>query len=85
MLASGDVYLKKVRFEGPSQARPSQAEPEETIMIVRQVPRGDAPEAKAPCWLFSQVSHMMPPGLFLQREEPGSEPGNSLVHPDGHM
>ena len=28
---------------------------------------------------------MMRPGLFLQREEPGSEPGNSLVHPDGHM
>lgn len=50
VLASGDVYLKKVRFEGPSQARPSQAGPEETIMIVRQVPR-DAPEAKAPCWL----------------------------------
>ena len=28
---------------------------------------------------------MMRPGLFLQREEPGSEPGNSLVRPDGHM
>ena len=25
---------------------------------------------------------MMRPGLFLQREEPGSEPGNSLVRPD---
>ena len=29
--------------------------------------------------------HMMRPGLFLQREGPGSEPGNSLVHPDGHV
>ena len=28
---------------------------------------------------------MMRPGLFLQREGPGSEPGNSLVHPDGHV
>ena len=28
---------------------------------------------------------MMRPGLFLQREEPGSEPGNSLVHPDSHV
>ena len=28
---------------------------------------------------------MKRPGLFLQREEPGSEPGNSLVRPDGHM
>ena len=28
---------------------------------------------------------MMRPGLFLQREEPGSKPGNSLVRPDGHM
>ena len=27
--------------------------------------------------------HMMRPGLFLQREGPGSEPGNSLVCPDG--
>ena len=26
---------------------------------------------------------MMRPGLFLQREEPGSEPGNSLGCPDG--
>ena len=25
------------------------------------------------------------PGLFLQPEGPGSEPGNSLVRPDGHM
>ena len=25
---------------------------------------------------------MMRPGLFLQREEPGSEPGNCLVRPD---
>ena len=28
---------------------------------------------------------MMRPGLFLQREGPGSEPGNSLVCPDGHV
>ena len=28
--------------------------------------------------------HMMRPGLFSQREGPGSEPGNSLVRPDGH-
>ena len=28
---------------------------------------------------------VMRPGLFFQREEPGSEPGNSLVRPDGHM
>ena len=25
------------------------------------------------------------PGLFLQREGPGSEPGNSLECPDGHV
>ena len=25
---------------------------------------------------------MLRPGLFLQREGPGSEPGNSLVRPD---
>ena len=25
---------------------------------------------------------MVGPGLFLQREGPGSEPGNSLWHPD---
>ena len=25
---------------------------------------------------------MMRPGLFFQREEPGSEPGNSLLCPD---
>ena len=25
---------------------------------------------------------MVRPGLFLQREGPGSEPGNSLWHPD---
>ena len=36
--------------------------------------------AEPPSWRnFSR------PGLFLQREEPGSEPGNSLVHPDGHV
>ena len=33
--------------------------------------------------MFSSMT-MMRPGLFLQREEPGSEPGNSLVRPDGN-
>ena len=28
---------------------------------------------------------LVSPGLFSQREGPGSEPGNSLVRPDGHV
>ena len=58
-------------------------------------PEATAGRSDAPRWRFRinsmQMSMrgamyvtmtMMLPGLFLQREEPGSEPGNSLVRPD---
>ena len=38
----------------------------------------------SPSYMYMTMT-MMRPGLFLQREGPGSEPGNSLVRPDGHM
>jgi hypothetical protein len=48
-----------------------------------------APRAEKHAGAMHVTMTMMRPGLFLQREEPGSEPGNSLVlhlvRPDGHM
>ena len=45
----------------------------------------DADEPQmSPSYMYMTMT-MMRPGLFLQREGPGSEPGNSLVCPDGHV
>ena len=45
----------------------------------------DADEPQmSPSYMYMTMT-MMRPGLFLQREGPGSEPGNSLVYPDGHV
>ena len=47
--------------------------------------RGEVDEPQmSPSYMYMTMT-MMRPGLFLQREGPGSEPGNSLVRPDGHV
>ena len=52
----------------------------------QHIARGlDPPRWSSEAIAASAVLASFGKSLFPQREEPGSEPGNSLVRPDGHM